>query len=278
MPAGAHSFHVGSIGCTVLSDGYFSYPAAWFFSGAGAEEFPRESVLTPYTCLLIQSGRHVVLVDTGAGPALQTSGAILARLEAEGIRPRDVDTVVLTHGHADHIGGAVDARGRPAFPQARYLVSEREHEFWMHSRPDLGGMRVPDPEKLVMVETAHRCFTLLRHQLEFLDGETEIIPGVRTLPAPGHTPGHLALLVSSEGRQFLNLGDAAMHPLHLAHPGWQTGLDQASEQAAATRCALAERVHAEGMQVMAFHFPFPSVGKLADNGAGGWTWSPWSGL
>src|SRR5690348_6063317 len=101
MPAGAHRFQVGAIQCTVLSDGYFAYPTPWFFPNADAAQLsesldrrgmPREQVLSPYTCLLVETGRHVVLIDAGGGSG-STTGAIRARLEMEGIRPRDVDTV-----------------------------------------------------------------------------------------------------------------------------------------------------------------------------------------
>ena len=142
MPEGSHRFQVGSVYCTVLADGYFSYPSPWFFPNAdrvrlaralAERRLPLENVLCPYTCLLIETGRSVVLVDAGAGESSSTTGAIVARLEMEGIRPRHVDTVILTHAHADHIGGAVDARGRPVFPNARCILAERELEFWDES-------------------------------------------------------------------------------------------------------------------------------------------------
>src|ERR1022692_3315011 len=119
MPAGSHRFEIGTIGCTVLSDGYAAYPTPWFFPDADPAPLnrpleslraPQDTVLCPYTCLLVETGRHVMLVDTGLGAASRTSGAILGRLEMAGIRPKDVDTVVLTHAHPDHIGGAVDMR------------------------------------------------------------------------------------------------------------------------------------------------------------------------
>jgi len=283
MPAGAYSFQVGSIGCTVLSDGYFSYPTRWFFPNADPQELAtalenrglsHDQVLSPYTCLLIETGRHVVVVDTGAGGSLTTSGAIVARLEMSGIRPRDVDTVVLTHAHPDHIGGAVDWRGRPAFPNARFVLSESEVDFWNCPRTDLHEIRLPEDVKLGMVETARRCLLILRHQLEPVDGETEIVPGVRAIPAPGHTPGHLALLLDSGGDRLLNLGDAAVHPLHLEHPAWHNGFDQAPDQAVCTRRTLVERAAREHMHLMAFHFPFPSMGRVEPRAEGGWEWLP----
>ncbi len=283
MPAGSYRFQVGSLCCTVFSDGYFSYPAPWFFPNADPDRLAREleargsgtaSILSPYTCLLIETGRHVVLVDAGGGDSSRTSGAIGARLEMEGVRPRDVDTVVLSHAHPDHIGGAVDPFGRPAFRNARYVLAETEWEFWTAARTDMRPLRVPEAVKQQIASNARRCMGALRFQVEPVDGETEIAPGVRVLPAPGHTPGHLAILLSSSGEGLLNIGDAAAHPLHLEHPDWENGFDLASADARSTRAELLARAVSEKMHVMAFHFPFPSIGKVAPCATGGWSWTP----
>jgi glyoxylase-like metal-dependent hydrolase (beta-lactamase superfamily II) len=259
MPAGSHRFQVGTLWCTVLSDGYVANPASWYFPNAGRVELAEalgnhgpdcDTVISPYTCLLVETGSEVVLADAGLGNGSNTSGAILARLEVAGIRRRDVTTVVLTHAHPDHIGGAVDWRNPtaplPMFPNARYVMAEAEWDFWTSAGVDLCGLRVSDDVKRAMPFTARRCLQTLRHQVELIDRETEVVAGVRALPAPGHTPGHFALLLSSEGRQLLNLGDAAAHPLHLEHPGVAKRLRPRSRpRGLITRRSLLERATAE---------------------------------
>ena len=125
MPEGSHRFQVGSINCTVLSDGYYSYPASWLFPNADpadlrraleSRHLPADDVLSPYTCLLIETGRHIVLVDTGAGEYSATSGAIQARLGMAGIRPKDVDTVILTHAHPTTSAALSTCAGAPLSP------------------------------------------------------------------------------------------------------------------------------------------------------------------
>jgi glyoxylase-like metal-dependent hydrolase (beta-lactamase superfamily II) len=153
-------------------------------------------------------------------------------------------------------------------------LAENEWDLWTAPRVDLRGLRVPGDVQDSMRARARRCLNALRFQVEPIGGETEIAPGVRAIPAPGHTPGHLAILLSSEGQHLLNVGDAAVHPLHLEEPEWENGFDLAAGVAIATRRTLLERAVAENMHLMAFHFPFPSVGRVAVRPEGGWTWSP----
>jgi glyoxylase-like metal-dependent hydrolase (beta-lactamase superfamily II) len=160
------------------------------------------------------------------------------------------------------------------FPNARFILSEIEWNFWTGRRTDLRAMDVSDHTRETIAISARRCLAGLRFQVELIASETEVVPGVWAIPAPGHTPGHVALLLDGGADRLLDLGDAALHPIHLEEPDWNNALDLAADVAAVTRRALLERAVAENMRVMGFHFPFPSVGRVAARASRGWDWSP----
>jgi glyoxylase-like metal-dependent hydrolase (beta-lactamase superfamily II) len=200
----------------------------------------------------------------------------LVGLEKTGTLATDIDTVILTHGHPDHIGGAVNAEGKPAFPNARYVMWKDEWEFWTSEEPDLSAMQVPDELKNgLILGTARRCLPPLRKQIELVEKESEVVPGVHLLPAPGHTPGHIAVAISSGSNSVLHIVDAVLHPIHMEQPAWRTSFDLAQDQAAETRRRLLDRAAADRTKVMAYHFPFPTLGQVVvARGRGGWQWEP----
>ena len=270
----------------VVSDGTFAYPhpAKIFFVNAPKERLEqvlrehnldperREQYVSPYPSLVINTGQRRVLVDTGAGSLEPTTGRLIPNLQSEEIAPEDIDTVILTHGHPDHIGGNIDSRGKPAFPNARYIMWKDEWDFWT-SEPDLAELDVDGHIKEVLITVARKNLPPIQDQLELVDHETEIVPGIRAVAAPGHTPGHMAVAITSDSEQLLYISDAVIHPIHLEQPEWYAAVDLAPEQVVTTRRRLLGRAAVEKPLVLAFHFPFPGLGHVVQKGEG-WQWQP----
>jgi glyoxylase-like metal-dependent hydrolase (beta-lactamase superfamily II) len=277
MSTGSYRFRLGTFKCAALSDGSWDYPLKSVFANVPVEQIrqtlrrrslPPDYVTTPYTYLYVNTGEHRLLVDTGAGDYLAPrTGKLLHNMDAAGIDPGQIDVVAITHAHPDHIGGILNGRGRFVYPQASYYISKEEWSFWFSEVS-----REKAPERFVSI--ARGNLEPLRARMNLLEGESPIVPGVRALPAPGHTPGHMVVSVSSGDAQLLYIGDTAVHPLHLEHPEWLPIYDILPEQAAISKRRVFDRAAAEGALVMGQHFsPFPSLGTVVRKGEG-WQWQP----
>jgi len=280
-----YRFKVGDFECMAINDGTFIYkpplippPADFLFANApkrlldqtlrdhGIQPERWTEFVTPYTCVMINTGKHKVLVDTGADGLTPETGRLLRNLQAVGIEAGDIDTVILTHAHDDHIGGNTDAKGKSAFPNARYVMWRDEWTFWTSEQPET----LYENEDFTFVR---KNLLPIQDQIDLLDHEAEIVPGIRAVPAPGHTPGHLAVSVSSNGKQLLCISDAFLHPIHIEHPEWHAAHEVAPEQITKTRHFLLNKAATEEALVLAFHFSFPGLGHVVRRGTR-WQWKP----
>jgi glyoxylase-like metal-dependent hydrolase (beta-lactamase superfamily II) len=273
-----YAFTVGDFSCLAVSDGCYSYPPASLFANAPADALKRELervgitsplVTTPYTFLLVDTGRQRFLVDLGAGPLAPTTGKLAANLADAGYGRDDIDCVVVTHAHPDHIGGALDEKGGLRFPGARYFVWRREWEYWFSD--EAAGVAW---EHIDFTAIARRNLAPMRAHLTLVDSEEEIVPGVAMLDASGHTPGQVVICFRSAGEKLMYAADTVIFPLHLEHPDWVPVVDIQPEKAAASKRRVFDMAAAEDWLVMAQHFPpFPSLGYIVKAGAG-WGWLP----
>ncbi len=272
-----YRWNLGDFSCVSLIDGSWDYPLGELFADIPIEQvqevlrqrnLPTDFITTPYSYLYVNTGGHRLLVDMGAGDYLAPrTGKLLQSMEAAGIDPAQIDTVVITHAHPDHIGGVLDEEGKPIYTNASYFISRDEWRFWF-SEASLAKA----PERFVSF--ARKNLEPIRDRVHLLEGKAQIVPGVHTIPAPGHTPGHMAVSISSGDAQLLYIGDTVVHPLHLEHPDWQPIYDILPQEAAASKRRIFSRAAAEGMLVMGQHFaPFPSLGTVFLKGEG-WQWQP----
>jgi glyoxylase-like metal-dependent hydrolase (beta-lactamase superfamily II) len=290
MDAGSFRFRVGKFECVSVSDGGLNYPPESLFSNVPLERveealrhlgLPTSQVMTPYTCLYIDTGEHRVLVDTGAGdlgahaaqvfPGLDHStsvtGLLPENLRASGVEPSEIDTVVITHAHPDHVGGTLNETGELVFPNAHYYISGEEWDFW---NSDTATTKAPS----FMVHAARRNLRPLEDRLTSVGDASEAVPGVSAIATAGHTPGHIALSIASDGERMLHISDAVLYPLHLEHPEWTPVFDILPEQASASKRRIFDLAAEEDALVFAHHFPpFPSLGRVR-KGEQGWRWQP----
>lgn len=285
MNTDTYRFNVGKFDCLAVSDGTFAYPhpGQVFFPNAPQDRLAEAlqpydielatwtEYVSPYPSLVVNTGQNLVLVDTGAGDFAPTTGNLIANLRSVGVAPEAIDTVILTHGHVDHIGGNVDKEGRPAFPNARYVMWQQEWEFWT-SEPDLSAFKIAELRP-VLLNFARRCLPPIEDRVDLVDSEKEIVPGIHALAGPGHTPGHMALSITSQDEHLIEFADTVLHPIHVEQPDWVSAVDLLPEETVITRRKLLGRAAVEQALVRMYHFPFPGLGYVVLEGDG-WRWRP----
>jgi len=221
--------------------------------------------------ILFLWGTELVLTDTGIGSIVgDPIGRLDQRLSALGVKRQEISAVLLTHLHVDHVGGSLDrANKKSLFPQARIFISEAEIEFWRAPSPDISELRDVPPELIdLTIHCAHDVLEILAKQIKPFAPDQELLPGIRSISLPGHTPGQSGYLFQSADSQLMVIGDAMHEPLlHVKHPEWTSMGDARRQQTIKTRRELLARLADQKLRFQAFHFPFPGIGYIRRDGA-----------
>lgn len=273
QPSGLYHIGIGDVMVTAVNDGTFQ-ASFDLVAGITPEECERieRAAFRPVppkmtmNAFLVRTGEHVALVDSGCGNSSQsTLGNVCRNLSGMGVSPGDIDTILVTHMHPDHINGLIDDDGNAVFPKAELVVNEAELDFF---RDPMSPSRSPDGEPQEFFEGFRRATKPYLDRIRTVrDGP--VLPSVTCMTTPGHTPGHTAFIVESQGDAVIIWGDI-VHMPHLQFTAPQAGtiLDIDRELALATRRRILDMAAAEGLRVAGIHLDFPAFGHVERRGDG----------
>ena len=274
--AGVYRFRIGRTELTALHDGTWYRPidatlvrnAAWAdVQQALADNFlPTDKLPIPFTALLVNTEKKLILIDTGtAGQLVPTAPGIGPSLAAAGIDPKTIDIILISHFHPDHINGIKTKEGQLVFPNAEINVPAPEWTYWMDEASLSAAPAATRPQFL----NARRIFKDIAKDVKRFEPGAEVAPGITSIAAYGHTPGHTAFAVADGNQSMLVLSDVTNHPwLFVRHPEWQAVFDVDGDMAAQTRKKMLDRAAADKMLVQGYHFPFPASGYISKSTAG----------
>ncbi len=270
---GFYRYKVGDITVTAINDGFAQRPLEGFVRNAELGDvkkametafLPSDRLPISFTTLVLQTGGKTVLIDTGNGDSgAPTSGTWMANFKAAGFDPANVDTVVFSHFHGDHINGFRLKDGTAVFAKAEVMVPAAEWAFWMDDAKMNGA---PDAMKGAF-QGVRRVFSPIAKDVKQYEAGKEIVPGVTAIAAPGHTPGHTVFAVTSGNGRLMIMSDTTNHPaLFVTNPDWSAVFDMDADGARATRRKLLDMAASEKMQLAFYHAPFPATGYVAKDG------------
>ncbi len=224
---------------------------------------PETKFANGFTPTLVNTGNELVLFDTGLGAGAREGGLgrMAAALRTAGYQPEQVDIVVITHFHPDHFGGLLED-GKPAFPNARYVMGETEFNFWTAPERKAG-----PTEKLA--QTIETVIKPLAEKATFIKEGGAVVSGITGMDAAGHTPGHMIYSLESEGKRLILTADTANHfVVSLQRPDWEVAFDADKAGAAATRRKVFDMIATDKLTFIGYHMPWPSVGFVEKMGEG----------
>jgi glyoxylase-like metal-dependent hydrolase (beta-lactamase superfamily II) len=277
QPPGVHHFTIGDIIVTALNDGVLGGSALDFFDFV--TNIPKDTAadlhrtrfravppMLSVNAYLLHCADRLVLIDGGCGALFGPSaGQLTANLAAIGVQPADIDTVLVTHLHPDHVGGLVDGAGHAVFANAELVLHAAEPDYWSDPKVLAGAS---DGQEKQAVQLSLATLAAYRDRTRALTGG-EALPGVSIVPAPGHTPGHSGWAIASGGDALLIWGDVVHLPgVQFAHPEAGMAFDVDGAQAIATRRRLMDMAASDGLRVAGMHMDFPGFGHVVRDGSG----------
>jgi len=276
-----YRYKVGEYEITAINDGVAYRPADGFIRNAPMDELRKvlgdafmaqDRITIPFTSLVVNTGKQLILLDSGNGDlGAPTTGSWMANFRAAGFDPANVDAIAISHFHGDHINGTRLKDGSAVFPKAQIMVSETEWNFWMD---DAKMAAAPDGLK-ANFQNVRRVFGPIAKDVTRYAWDKEILPGITTVGAPGHTPGHTVFAVHSGNSRFMMMSDLTNNTaIFVRRPDWQAIVDMDGEMARATRHRMLDLAATEKMQVAFYHAPFPATGHIARDGAGAYQLAP----
>ncbi|MBZ9660919.1 MBL fold metallo-hydrolase [Mesorhizobium sp. ESP-6-4] len=272
---GFYKYKVGSLEVTAIYDGIWRKPhdpafikdvsiddtkAALAKAGLTTEFMP-----IPLTVVVLKMNGRTIMMDAGSGVGQWQANAthLPANMKAAGIDYKAIDTIMISHFHPDHVWGLMEkGTNDPVFPNAELIVNATEYNWWIDpSRL----AKLPEGRKPAGKRIAENFPKWKNWKL--VDDGTEVVPGIRLMAAPGHTPGHSVYHVDGGSEQFLVSADTMYVPALLApHPEWQGAYDQDGPMAIATRHKIIDQVIADNIRICGSHFPFPGTGSFVKDG------------
>ncbi|MGV7242359.1 MBL fold metallo-hydrolase [Caballeronia sp. M23-90] len=267
--AQAPSFYRGTLGrfqITALSDGIARRDLEDILSKRKevqsiiASYHEHEPIPISINAYLVKTGSHLVLIDTGAGELFgSTSGKIVSSMESAGFSPDQIDIILLTHIHGDHSGG-LTVGGRRVFPNATVYVSKKDIDYWLDKDNKL---KAPDDRRTVEQSRATVGPYVDAGRVHYVTSDSEILPGIKAVASPGHTPGHTVYYVESDGHKMLFWGDTIHSTeVQFEHPGVSVAYDVVPAQAVASRRKLLREAAKSGIVVASDHISFPGLGHV----------------
>lgn len=203
-----------------------------------------EAIELSVDALLARRGDEAILIDTGLGPTVP--GALVGSLTMAGVAPENVTTVLITHVHGDHIGGLITKDGRTAFAHAVIRISNPDWE-WLQKQPEMAQLS-----------------SVIAPQVKTFAPGDDVAAGVKSVRIPGHTPGHVGYMITSQGQTLLDLGDTVHSSIvSLAEPDWAMGYDMDTAVGRTSRRGVLTQLAADHQLIFAPHFPYPGVGWIA---------------